>query len=69
MKTTKTTLISAQGEVVHIKSKQTGKVILKLKLLPDQSGYDLLIDACDESMTYSFDAMARQTIAKFEGLK
>jgi len=71
MKTTKTTLISAQGEVVHIKSKQTGKVILKLKLIPNRQfagDYDLLMDKCgsDNGIAYEWDTVAKQTIERFE---
>lgn len=67
-------IASAQGETIHIKSKQTGRVVLRLKLRPDphhRGDYEMLLDMCDNSaesgaVGYWFDAGASREIDKYE---
>lgn len=66
MKTTRSVVASAQGEVIHIKSKKTGQVILKLKLVRDGRDEELLIDFSDLHTSYLFDQSARRKIKEFE---
>lgn len=61
---------SQQGSVIHIKSKQTGKVILKLKLLRGQypGEQTLLLDECDSGpTTYNRTTAAKAKIDRFDG--
>ena len=71
----KTVVASAQGEVIHIKCKQTGRVILKLKVLNHRSiaapysggGHELLIDMCDSTQTgYGWGEISRLKIEAYE---
>ena len=72
--------VSAQGAVVQIKCKQTGRVILKLKLRSNRQtltngydaashserDYDLMIAMCDADTTYTWDSVALAAIAECE---
>lgn len=72
-------IASAQGETIHIKSKQTGRVILRLKLRPMRNHggvYELLIDKTEfsrlnegGSTVYTSDLAAGREIDRYEGGK
>jgi len=72
----RTVVASAQGEVIHIKCKQTGRVILKLKVLNHRSiaaaysggCHEVLIDMCNSHGTTGYDCSdkAAQKIAAYE---
>ncbi|MEZ5450329.1 MAG: hypothetical protein R3E89_15625 [Thiolinea sp.] len=59
---------SQQGGVLHIKCKQTGRVVLKLKLVNDDSDCMVLLDMCDSSHNtgYAWDRRAELDIAAYE---
>ena len=67
---------SAQGEVIHIKCKQSGNVVLKLKLLNNRGitapylggEYEVLLDMCDRqgNTGYDWSEKAERQIAAFE---
>lgn len=66
-----------QGDVIHIKNKATGRVILRLKLRPDRqySGdYEMLLDMCDNraetgAVAYTFGQGTDNDIDRYEGGK
>lgn len=70
----RTVIISAQGETIHIKSKQTGRVILRLKLRPDphlRGEYEMLVDMCGGgakygAVSYLHDITAGREIDRYE---
>ena len=64
-----------QGDVIHIKNKATGRIILRLKLRPDQRSYgdyELLLDMCgggnqSGAVCYQHDLSAGREVDKYEG--
>ncbi len=63
-----------QGDVIHIKNKNTGRVILRIKLRPDlhySSDYEMLVDMCDNraetgAVAYIFGQGTDNEIDRYE---